>query len=117
MSETAPTEIRLHKTSRNLEVQFGPTESYSLTCEFIRVYSPSAEVAGHSPSQAVLQTGKRDVAISAIEPVGNYGIQLTFDDGHDSGIYSWSYLKKLGENKQQLWRDYLERLEHAKKSR
>ncbi len=90
---------------------------FRLPCELLRAYSPSAEVRGHGPGQEVLQTGKREVGISAIEPVGNYAIRLVFSDGHDTGLYSWEYLYSLGENQDALWKQYLDRLEKAGASR
>ena len=91
-----PTEIKLHQKSRRLEVAFADGRAFELPCEFLRVYSPSAEVRGHGPGQEVLQAGKRIVEITAIEPVGSYAVQLVFSDGHDTGIYSWDYLYWLG---------------------
>jgi len=113
----APQNIVLHGRSRVLEVVFGPTQSYRLPFEFLRVYSPSAEVKGHGPGQEVLQTGKKDVTITALEPVGHYAVKPTFSDGHDTGIYSWDYLLWLGENHDRLWHDYLARMEAAGASR
>lgn len=108
-----PTSLTVHKQSRVLEVAFDSGESFSLPFEFLRVYSPSAEVRGHGAGQEVLQTGKRDVLITAIEPVGNYAIQPHFSDAHNTGIYTWDYLNWLGANQAQLWEDYLKRLEAA----
>ncbi len=108
-----PEGIQLHSKSRQLELSYPEGERYSLSCEFLRVYSPSAEVKGHGPGQEVLQTGKQTVGISAIRPVGNYAIQLVFDDGHDTGIYSWEYLRHLCSNHDALWADYLQRLDAA----
>jgi DUF971 family protein len=108
-----PTRIVLHQKSRQLEVAFDDGRSFRLSFEMLRVYSPSAEVRGHGPGQEVLQTGKRDVDITAIEPVGHYALQPRFSDGHDTGIYSWDYLLWLGENEPALWRDYLDRLAAA----
>ena len=116
MSQTLPTDIRLHKKSRTLELVYGDI-NYELTAEYLRVHSPSAEVRGHSPGQEVLQTGKKLVNINQIEPVGNYAIQLFFDDGHDSGIYSWEYLYELATEQSDRWQDYLQRLEQAQKKR
>ncbi len=107
-----PSKIHLHKTSRELELGYEDT-SFRLPCEFLRVYSPSAEVRGHGPGQEVLQVGKKNVAITDIKPVGHYALQLIFDDGHDSGIYSWPYLRELAENQQPLWQNYLDRLHAA----
>jgi DUF971 family protein len=105
-----PVEIKLHQKSRVLEIGFDDGKSYRLSCEYLRVYSPSAEVRGHGPGQEVLQEGKKDVEIAAIEPVGNYAVKLVFSDGHDTGLYSWDYLYNLGENQPRLWQRYLERL-------
>jgi DUF971 family protein len=105
-----PVEIKLHQKSRALEISFDDGKSYRLSCEYLRVYSPSAEVRGHGPGQGVLQEGKKEVEIAAIEPVGNYAVKLVFSDGHDTGLYSWDYLYSLGENQPRLWQQYLERL-------
>jgi DUF971 family protein len=105
-----PVEIRLHQKSHVLEVGFDDGKSYRLSCEYLRVYSPSAEVRGHGPGQEVLQEGKKDVEIVAIEPVGHYAVKLVFSDGHDTGLYSWDYLYSLGENQPRLWQQYLDRL-------
>jgi DUF971 family protein len=112
-----PTEITLHKKSRMLELTFDDGSHYNLPAEFLRVWSPSAEVRGHGPGQETLQTGKRNVEITALEPVGNYAVQPTFSDGHNSGIYSWDLLHKLGVDQEALWADYLARLEKAGASR
>jgi DUF971 family protein len=112
-----PTEIKLHQKSREMELSFDDGSNFRLSFEFLRVYSPSAEVRGHGPGQETLQTGKRDVDIKALEPVGNYAVQPFFSDGHDSGIYSWDLLYKLGANKDALWAEYLARLEAADASR
>ncbi len=112
-----PTEISLHKKSRVLEVAFSDGHSFRLPFEFLRVYSPSAEVRGHGPGQEVLQIGKRDVEITGVEPVGTYAVQLVFSDGHDSGLYTWSYLYELGANHDMLWQGYLQRMEEAGASR
>ena len=112
-----PTEIRLHQKSRVLEISFDDGRSFRLPYEFLRVYSPSAEVRGHGPGQEVLQTGKRDVEIRSLDPVGSYAVQPVFSDGHGTGIYSWDYLYELGENQDQLWSEYLERLKQAGASR
>ncbi|KXS32806.1 MAG: Uncharacterized protein AWT59_1048 [Candidatus Gallionella acididurans] len=112
-----PTEIKLHQQSRTLEITFGDGESYQLSHEYLRVYSPSADVSGHGPGQEVLQTGKKDVVISSLVPVGSYAVQINFDDGHDTGLYTWEYLYKLGENHAALWQDYLDRLAAAGASR
>ena len=108
-----PTEINLHKKSRSLEISFEDGATFNLPCEYLRVYSPSAEVQGHGPGQGVLQTGKENVNIVDIQPVGNYAVVLVFDDGHDTGIYSWETLYQLGANYEQNWQDYLDLLEAA----
>jgi DUF971 family protein len=112
-----PTEIKLHQQSRVLEMSFADGKTFKLPCEFLRVYSPSAEVRGHGPGQEVLQAGKKDVAILAIEPVGHYAIQLKFSDGHDTGIYSWDLLYDYGLHQDEMWRRYLDRLQEAGLSR
>jgi DUF971 family protein len=112
-----PVGIALHTRSRELELEYAGGERYSLSCEYLRVYSPSAEVGGHGPGQEVLQTGKMNVGISAIKPVGNYALQLVFDDGHDTGLYSWPYLYQLCVEQQLRWQDYLDRLTRAGASR
>lgn len=111
-----PSKIKLHKQSKTLEVAFGG-ESYLLPAEFLRVHSPSAEVRGHGPGQEVLVSGKINVAISSVKPSGNYGLQIIFDDHHDSGIFSWQYLQELGQQQDSLWETYLEKLHSADKSR
>ena len=108
-----PTEIKLHQKSRVLEVSFSDGSRFDLPYEFLRVYSPSAEVRGHGPGQEVLQTGKKDVDILTLEPVGSYAVQPHFSDGHGTGIYSWDYLYDPGTNRQSLWQTYLDRLEAA----
>lgn len=113
MSEPLPVSINLQKKSRVLSISFDDGSEFHFSCEFLRIYSPSAEVKGHGPGQEVLQTGKENVAITDIESVGNYAIRPMFDDGHDSGIYSWSYLYELGANHDRYWRDYLEALDKA----
>ncbi len=112
-----PTEIKLHQQSRRLEVAFSDGAHFELPFEFLRVYSPSAEVRGHGPGQETLQVGKRQVGITGVEAVGNYAIQPTFSDGHDTGIYSWDYLYELGEHQEAMWNDYLRRLKEAHASR
>ncbi len=112
-----PTEIKLHQKSRRMEIAFSDGSQFELSYELLRVYSPSAEVRGHGPGQEVLQAGKRDVEILSLEPSGSYAVQPTFSDGHSTGIYSWDYLYWLGENRERLWREYLERLERAGASR
>ncbi len=108
-----PTDIRLHQGSRVLEVEFDNGENFRLPCELLRVFSPSAEVMGHGPDQRVLQVGKEQVNIVAIQPVGNYAVLLDFDDGHRTGIYSWTYLYELGSQQQQYWDRYLKELAAA----
>jgi DUF971 family protein len=105
-----PAAIRLHQASRTLDIDYANGETYSLSCEYLRINSPSAEVRGHGPGQEVLQTGKRMVTINAIESVGNYALQFRFSDGHDSGIYSWAYLHELCREQPARWDDYLARL-------
>jgi DUF971 family protein len=109
----APSAIRMHRKSRALEVAWEDGTTFRLPCEYLRVFSPSAEVQGHGPGQAVLLIGKEKVNISAIEPVGHYAIKLIFDDKHDSGLFSWSYLHWLGANYDENWATYLERLEEV----
>jgi DUF971 family protein len=108
-----PTAITVHQQSRVLEVAFSDGRTFRIPFELMRVYSPSAEVQGHGPGQEVLQTGKREVGLDALEPVGNYAVQPTFSDGHQSGIFSWDYLYHLGSRQDELWARYLERLKAA----
>lgn len=108
-----PTEIRLRTASRMLDISFEDGKSFEFSAEFLRVHSPSAEVRGHGPGQEILQLGKEDVGILAVEPVGLYALQLRFSDGHDTGIYSWQYLYELGSNKEQLWSRYRQRVREA----
>jgi len=110
---STPSAINYRKQSRVLEISYPDGASFELSSELLRVYSPSAEVRGHGPGQEVLQSGKKDVAVSEIKPVGNYAVQLVFDDGHDTGIYSWDYLRELGEQREAMWQRYLERLDEA----
>ena len=112
-----PTEINLHQKSQILDIGFDTGEKFELTCEYLRVYSPSAEVRGHAPGEETLQVGKADVNIERIEPVGTYAVQLFFDDGHDSGIYSWEWLYLIGKNYAKLWQEYLDKLEQAGQKR
>jgi DUF971 family protein len=112
-----PTEIKLHQKSRVLEIAFDDGRSFRLPYEFLRVYSPSAEVRGHGPGQEVLQTGKKSVEIRSIEAVGSYAVQPLFSDGHGTGIYSWDYLYELGQNQEKMWARYLEQLAAAGASR
>ena len=113
-----PTDLILHRASHLLEVAFEDGSRYRLPCEYLRVESPSAEVQGHSPDQRVWVAGKRDINISAVEPVGNYAVVLRFNDGHETGIYTWSFLKELGEQQEARWARYLEALnpENASKT-
>ena len=113
MTAPIPSDIKLHSQSKNLELIYSDTERYQLSCEYLRVYSPSAEVKGHGPGQEVLQTGKINITIDAIKPTGNYALQLVFSDGHDTGIFSWGYLFQLCSNKELWWQDYLDRLTEA----
>jgi len=108
-----PTKIKLHQKAKILEIHFEDGQQFQLPCEYLRVYSQSAEVTGHAPGQEVLQLGKEAVNIQAIIPVGNYGIRLEFDDGHDTGIYTWERLYELGSQQTQYWQNYLQRLAQA----
>lgn len=112
-SGRTPTDIRLHRRSRTLELHFDDGSHFVLPAEFLRVYSPSAEVRGHGPGQAVLQVGKEDVGITAVTPVGQYAVKLSFDDGHDTGLYSWDLLYDLGSRQSHYWREYLDALTKA----
>ena len=116
MNRNAPEEIVYHKIGHTLEIAW-PDARFDLPAELLRVYSPSAEVRGHSEQERVLQTGKKNVGIKAIEAIGNYAIRITFDDGHDSGIYAWDYLYELGNNQAKHWQDYLNELKQANASR
>ncbi len=102
-----PTEVRLHQDRRTLSVRFDDGAAYDLPAEMLRVLSPSAEVQGHTPDQRQTVGGKRNVAIAALEPIGNYAVKITFDDGHDTGLFSWSYLRQLGDERESRWTDYL----------
>lgn len=113
----APIAITLHQRSRVLEIEYADGRRFRLPCEFLRVFSPSAEVRGHGPGQEALQTGKKDVTILGVEPVGNYAIQLRFSDGHDTGIYSFDLLYEYGLEQERMWSQYLERLAQAGASR
>jgi DUF971 family protein len=117
VTERVPTGITLHQKSRLMEIAFSDGRNFKLPYEYLRVYSPSAEVRGHGPGQEVLQVGKRAVEIRALEPVGSYAVQPQFSDGHSTGIYSWDYLYELGENQDKYWSDYLEKLSSAGGSR
>lgn len=114
--KNTPTDIRLHSKSRLLEITYDD-EVFTLPCEYLRVMSPSAEVKGHGPGQETLQTGKEDVNIVAIEPVGHYAVRLIFSDSHNSGLFSWDYLYELGSDRLKRWQQYLTRLEAAGVSR
>ena len=117
MSQHIPEDIRLHRASRMLSLHYADGSTLELPCEYLRLMSPSAEVKGHGPGQEVLQVGKKYVGITGIEPVGNYALQLSFSDGHNSGIYSWDYLHALGRDYAANWQRYLGQLEAAGKSR
>jgi DUF971 family protein len=113
----SPTDIILHQQSRLLEIAFDDGKRFKLSCEFLRVSSPSAEVRGHGAGQEILQIGKKDVTIQAVEPVGNYAVKLVFSDGHATGLYAWDYLYSLGIDHDTLWKTYLDRLEKSGASR
>lgn len=113
----SPEDMTVHGQSRVLEIKFSDGAQFRIPFELMRIYSPSAEVQGHGPGQEVLQTGKRDVELAALEPVGNYAVQPTFSDGHDTGIFSWDYLYFLGSEQERLWTDYERRLKEAGMSR
>ena len=112
-STPQPTALTLHQASRQLEIGFDDGAVFHIPFELMRVYSPSAEVQAHGPGQETLQTGKRDVTIDALEPVGNYAVQPTFSDGHNSGLFSWDYLYFLGSQESRLWAEYNDRLQSA----
>ncbi|HSY44557.1 MAG TPA: DUF971 domain-containing protein [Steroidobacteraceae bacterium] len=116
MSETLATQLRLRRTSRVLEVSFSDGSRFDLPFEYLRVYSPSAEVKGHGPGQEVLVLGKENVGIVGVEPVGQYAVKLVFDDGHDTGLYTWKYLHELGRERQEKWARYLERKSQAQRA-
>ncbi|MFZ2540178.1 MAG: DUF971 domain-containing protein [Gallionella sp.] len=111
------TEIILHQQSKVLEIAFADGARYRLPYEFLRVHSPSAEVRGHGPGQASLQVGKRDVMLTGVEPSGSYALKMVFDDGHDSGLYTWEYIYNLGKHQDALWQDYLRQIEETGTSR
>ncbi|HEX4910049.1 MAG TPA: DUF971 domain-containing protein [Permianibacter sp.] len=117
MSHATPTALHLHKASRKLEVQFADGQRFLLDAEYLRTHSPSAEVRGHGVGQEVLVFGKKDVAIVTLEPVGQYAVKLVFDDGHDSGLYTWQYLYELGGEYERKWPAYLQRLQQAGQTR
>ena len=108
-----PTDISLHQKSRILELTYDDGSNYKLPCEYLRVYSPSAEVTGHGPGQEILQLNKEEVNITALEPQGNYALKLVFDDKHDTGLYTWEYLQELGSKYEENWQNYLDRLKEA----
>ena len=108
-----PVSINLHKKSRLLSISYDDGKSFDLSCEYLRVHSPSAEVMGHGPGQEVLQTGKENVTIDELEPVGHYAVKLYFSDGHNTGLYTWDYLYELGINHDRYWRKYLDALKQA----
>ncbi|MDD9891532.1 MAG: DUF971 domain-containing protein [Gammaproteobacteria bacterium] len=117
MTNIVPTDIRLHKKSATLELVYADGITHALSAEFLRVHSPSAEVRGHGIGQEVLQSGKRHVKLTNVQSVGNYAVKLVFDDGHDTGIYSWDYLRELGEDEKELWNTYLAKLQEAGETR
>lgn len=117
MPAPQPTEITVHQQSRLLEVAFDDGKRFQIPFELLRIYSPSAEVMGHGPGQEVLQTGKREVLITALEPVGHYAVRPSFSDGHDSGLFTWAYLYQLGAEQDQRWRDYEDKLAAAGRQR
>ena len=112
-----PSDITLHQQSNMLDITFDDGTRFSMPVEYLRVYSPSAEVRGHGPGQEVLQVGKRNVGVTAIMPTGSMAVKLVFSDGHDTGIYSWEYLHELGRKQESNWKTYLARLQQAGKSR
>lgn len=117
MTTPTPTNIHYHKQSRELALTFSDGFKAQLSAEFLRVHSPSAEVRGHGRQLPILQYGKKDVAINNIEAAGNYALKITFDDGHDTGLYSWNYLYNIGKNQKELWQMYLDRLEKEGQTR
>ncbi|MCV2403977.1 DUF971 domain-containing protein [Marinomonas sp. C2222] len=117
MTTPASTKVHYHKQSRELALAFSDGQSFRLSAEYLRVHSPSAEVRGHGMQMPILQYGKKDVAINNIEGAGNYALKITFDDGHDSGLFSWDYLYNIGKNQAELWQMYLDRLEKEGRTR
>jgi DUF971 family protein len=117
MTARVPTSIRLHRKSRVLEVGYADGSRYELPCEYLRVFSPSAEVRGHGQAEPTLIGGKRNVNVERVEPVGQYAVRLVFDDGHNTGLYSWDVLEELGRDQQKNWSRYLQRLDEMKMSR
>ena len=112
-TQLTPTEIRLRTSSRCLTVSFDDGSTFDLPFEYLRVHSPSAEVKGHGPGQEVLQTGKEHVRVTEVQPIGHYAVRLIFDDGHNTGLYTWKYLHELGREQRERWQDYLDRLAAA----
>lgn len=117
MNPFMPKTIGMHRQSREVELTYNDGKVWRLTCEYLRVFSPSAEVRGHGVGEAILQTGKINLRAKDVEPVGNYGLKFIFEDGHDSGIYTWEYLRKLCEHQEQNWAEYLQQLNEAGASR
>lgn len=117
MTIITPIDIKLHKKSATLELVYADGVTHELSAEFLRVHSPSAEVRGHGTGQEILQSGKRHVKLTNVQTIGNYAIKLVFDDGHDSGIYSWDYLRELGEEEAEFWNSYLAKLQEADQTR
>ena len=117
MSSDPPEEIRLRNQGRTLEIQYGPSEIYALSAEYLRVESPSAEVKGHGPGQEVTVPGKKNVRILRLAPVGHYALRIIFDDHHDTGLYTWGYLRELGRDEKTRWQTYLEKLANEKLTR
>lgn len=117
MNPFMPKTIGMHRQSREVELTYNDGKAWRLTCEYLRVFSPSAEVRGHGEGKAILQTGKINLRARDVEPVGNYGLKFIFEDGHDSGIYTWEYLRKLCEHQEQNWAEYLQQLNDAGASR
>ena len=117
MNPFMPKTIGMHRQSREVELTYNDGKAWRLTCEYLRVFSPSAEVRGHGEGEAILQTGKINLRATDVEPVGNYGLKFIFEDGHDSGIYTWEYLRELCEHQEQNWAEYLQKLNDAGASR
>ena len=117
MNPYMPKTIGMHRQSREVELTYNDGKAWRLTCEYLRVFSPSAEVRGHGEGEAILQTGKIDLRAKDVQPVGNYGLKFIFEDGHDSGIYTWEYLRELCEHQEQNWAEYVRQLDEAGASR
>ncbi len=115
--QTAPKSIHYNREARMLTLAWSDSIVHELSAEFLRVHSPSAEVRGHGVGQSILQTGKKNVSITGLEPAGRYALKIIFDDGHDSGLYDWTYLRSLGDNQQALWQEYLDKLAETGQSR